>query len=256
MSVPNSKPDLEDSINVSEAHGRLIREAAATAREKRIADNGNEPVALWVVVACGVATLVAGSILGAGGNWFNYKSTFRENYVRAEAPGGDGGGAKPKPALAAYSAKGGKLYAAKCAGCHGPDGKGDGNNYPSLAGSKRVLGSTEAFAMVILNGIQGPTSSGKTYGAGLMPPQAAGMSAEDLAGLMTFIRNNFGNATNDVVTVEMAKAGFDISGKRSKAGSPSTDAECVAEHDKPLPGEVLAPDILVDPITLAPAAAP
>lgn len=255
MSVPNSKPDLEDSINVSEAHGRLVREAAATAREKRIADNGREPVALWVVVACGVATLVAGSILGSGGNWFGYNSTFRENYVRSAAPGGDGGGAKPKPALDAYKAKGAKLYAAKCSGCHGADAKGDGSNYPSLAGSKRVLGNTEAFGMVILNGIQGPVSSGKTYGAGLMPPQGAGMSAEDLAGLMTYIRNNFGNDTKDVVTVEMAKAAIDISGKRAKAGTAVTNDEVVAEHDKMLPGEVLAPDTLVNPATLAPAPA-
>jgi hypothetical protein len=37
MSPPNQKPDLEDSINVTEAHGRVVREAAACAREKRIA---------------------------------------------------------------------------------------------------------------------------------------------------------------------------------------------------------------------------
>jgi mono/diheme cytochrome c family protein len=255
MSVPNSKPDLEDSINVSEAHGRLVREAAATAREKRIADNGREPVALWVVVASGVATLIAGSILGSGGNWFNYKSTFRENYVRSSAPGGDAGGAKPKPALDAYKAKGGKLYAAKCSGCHGADAKGDGSNYPSLAGSKRVLGATDAFAMVILNGIQGPVSSGKSYGAGLMPPQGAGMSAEDLAGLMTYIRNNFGNDTKDVVTVDMAKAALEISGKRANPGNPVTNDEVEGEHGKMLPGDVLPPDTLVNPATLAPAPA-
>jgi hypothetical protein len=34
MSSPNQKPDLEDSINVTEAHGRMVREAAACAREK------------------------------------------------------------------------------------------------------------------------------------------------------------------------------------------------------------------------------
>lgn len=255
MSVPNPKPDLEDSINVSEAHGRLVREAAASSREKRISDNGNEPVSLWIVVACGVATLVAGGILGAGGNWFNYKTLFRENYVRTAPPGGDGGGAKPKPALAAYSAKGQKIYAAKCNGCHGSDAKGDGANYPALAGSKRVLGNNEALAMVILNGIKGPVSSGKTYGAGLMPAQGAGMSPEDLAGLMTYLRNSFGNSTGDVVTVDMAKAAMEISGKRPKPGDSVTDAEVIADHDKALPGDPLAPDALVNPANLAPAAA-
>lgn len=256
MSVPNTKPDLEDSINVAEAHGRIIREAAATAREKRIADNGHEPVSLWVFVASAITAVIAGGILGNGGNWFNYKTTFRENYVRSAAPGGADSGPKPKEALAAFSAKGAKLYSAKCSGCHGADAKGDGANYPSLAGSKRVLGNTEAFAMVILNGIQGPISSGKTYGAGLMPPQGAGMSAEDLAGLMTYIRNGFGNTTGDVVTIDMAKAALDISGKRAKAGQSVTDSEVVGEHDKMLPGDVLDPKTMVSPVNLAPVAAP
>ncbi len=250
MSVPNSKPDLDESINVAEAHGRIIREAAATAREKRIADNGREPISIGLIVAIGITGVIAGGILGNGGEWFNYKTLFKPGYVRAEAPGGDGGGPKPKPAVEVFAARGAKLYSAKCAGCHGPDAKGDGANYPALAGSKRVLGNTDALAMVILNGIQGPTSSGKTYGAGIMPPQGAGMGAEDLAGLMTYLRNGFGNTVGDVVTVDMAKAGLDISSKRAKAGQASTDAEVVAEHDKMLPGEVLDPQTMLDPVTL------
>lgn len=255
MSVLNSKPDLEESINVSEAHGRVTREAAVTAREKRIADNGREPVSLWVLVACSITGIIAGSILSSGGNYFGYQSTFKEDYVRAEPKGGGADGPKPKEALAAYSAKGAKLYSAKCNGCHGADAKGDGANYPALAGSKRVLGPAEGLAMVILNGMQGPTSSGKTYGAGLMPPQGAGMSAEDLAGLMTYVRNNFGNTTGDVITVDMAKAALDISAKREKSGQPSTSEEIEAIHQKALPGDVLDPKLMVNPVTLAPAAA-
>jgi mono/diheme cytochrome c family protein len=253
MSAPNNKPDLEDSINVSETHGRIIREAAATAREKRIADNGHEPVSMWVFVACGVAMLFGGIILSDAGTPFKYTSSFREHYKRDEAPGAGASGPKPKEALAAYSAKGAKIYSAKCNGCHGADAKGDGANYPALAGSKRVLGPTEGFAMVILNGMQGPTSSGKTYGAGLMPPQGGGMSPEDLAGLMTYVRNSFGNSTGDIVTVEMATKAIEISGKREKAGQPATSAEIDAIHHQDLPGEKLDPKILVD-ATLKPAA--
>lgn len=246
MSAPNNKPDLEDSINVSETHGRIIREAAATSREKRIADNGHEPVSMWVFVACGVAMLFGGIILSDAGTPFKYGSSFRENYKRDDAPGGAASGPKPKEALAAYSAKGAKIYSAKCNGCHGADAKGDGANYPSLAGSKRVLGPTEGFAMVILNGMQGPTSSGKTYGAGLMPPQGAGMSPEELAGLMTYIRNSFGNSTGDIVTVEMATKAIEISGKREKAGQPATSEEVEAIHQKALEGEALDPKTMVD----------
>ena len=253
MSSPNQKPDLEDSINVTEAHGRVVREAAACAREKRIANNGAEPISLGVLAACGVVAIVAGGILGGGGNLFAYGSTFREGYVRSAAPGAAEQGPQPKEALAAYMKKGEKIYTAKCNGCHGSDAKGNGSTYPSLAGSAWVTGETDRFAMIILNGLEGPVSNGTTYGA--MPPQGIGMTPEELAGIMTYVRNNFGNSVGDVVTVDMAKAAIEISGARKNVGKPVTGAELTADHVKALPGEVLDPKTMVDPLTLAPVQA-
>ena len=254
MSLPNQNPDLEDSINVTEAHGRVVRDAAACARENRIADNGIAPVSLWALVACGIVLLIAGGILGSGGRWFSYGAVFREGYTRTPAPGAADTGPVPKEALAAYMAKGSKIYSAKCNGCHGSDAKGNGSTFPSLVGSAWVNGETERFAMIILNGLQGPVSDGKTYG--VMPPQGIGMAPEDLAGIMTYVRNNFGNTKGDVITVEMAKAAMEISAARKKAGNSVTGEELTADHVKPLPGDKLDPKTLLDPITLAPAKAP
>lgn len=256
MSQPSHKPDLEESINVTETHGRVVREAAACAREKRIVDNGVAPVSLWAFVACGVVLLIAGGILGDGGRLLAYGTIFREGYVRTPAAGADEGGAVPKEALVAYMAKGAKIYSAKCQGCHGADGRGNGSTFPSLAGSAWVNGETDRFSMVILNGLQGPISDGKTYG--VMPPQGIGMTAEDLAGVMTYLRNNFGNTVGDVVTLEMAAKALEISGARASAGQMASAAELTADHVKALPGEPLDPTALVDAITLAPmdAAAP
>jgi mono/diheme cytochrome c family protein len=232
----------------------VVREAAACAREKRIVDNGIEPISLWAFVACGVVLLIAGGILGSGGRLFSYGKVFREGYVRTPAPGAGDTGPVPKEALAAYMAKGSKIYSAKCNGCHGSDAKGNGSTFPSLVGSTWVTGETERFAMIILNGLEGPVSDGKTYG--IMPPQGIGMAAEDLAGIMTYVRNNFGNSTGDVVTIDMAKAALEISATRKNAGKSVTAAELTADHVKALPGEVLDPKALLDPITLAPAKAP
>ena len=255
MSLTNQKPDLEDSINVAEAHGRVVREAAACAREKRIVDNGIAPISLWAFVACGVALLIAGGILGGAGELFAYSATFRPGYVRAPAPGAADSGPVPKEALAAYMAKGAKIYSAKCNGCHGSDAKGNGSTFPSLVGTEGwPSGHTERFAMIILNGLEGPVHDGKTYG--VMPPQGIGMTAEDLAGIMTYVRNNFGNAKGDVVTIDMAKAALETSAKRKNAGKSVTGAELTADHDKDLPGDKLDPKTMLDPITLAPAKAP
>lgn len=248
----NHQPDLDETINVAQAHGRVVSESAATAREKRIADNGHEPISLWVIVACGLVLLVAGGVLGSAGKWFDYDSLVRENYVRSKPPGLEDTGPKPKEALVAFSERGAKVYATKCTGCHGNAGRGDAN-YPSLAGSAWVTGETQKFAMVILNGLQGPTSTGKVYGAGVMPAQGAGMTADDLAGLMTYLRNNFGNSVGDVVTKQMAQAAFDASAAREKAGSPVTAEELTAKHQLMLPGDPLDPKAMVLPTTLEPA---
>ena len=257
MSEPSPKPDLEESINVSQAHDRLIREATAAAREKRIADNGSEPISLWVIAACGAIFLIAGGILGGAGDLFNYGAVFKEGYQRTPAPGSEQSGPEPKEALAAFMTRGSKIYSVKCNGCHGADAKGDGANFPSLVGSTWVTGDTDRLAMIVINGLVGPMSTGKTYGgAGGMAAQGSGLSPEDLAGIMTYVRNNFGNSTGDVVTVDMAKAAMEISAARAKAGQQMTAEELNADHAKNLPGEPLDPTSLVDPITLAPVAAP
>lgn len=254
MSSSEQKPDLEESINVAETHGRVVREAAACARENRIADNGIAPFSLWAFVACAVVIFAAGGVyFGSGAEFGAYSATFRPGYIRASAPGIAESGPVPKEALAAYMAKGAKIYAAKCSGCHGPDAKGNGSAYPSLVGNPWPNGETERFAMIILNGLEGPIDDGKTYG--VMPPQGVGMTPEDLAGIMTFVRNSFGNTKGDVVTVEMAKAAIEISEKRKNAGKSATEVELTADHLKNLPGDKLDPKSLLDPITLTPAKA-
>jgi mono/diheme cytochrome c family protein len=247
----NQKPDLDETINVTQAHGRVASESAATSREKRIADNGHEPISLWVIVACGAVLLIAGGVLGNAGSWFDYESTVRANYVRGAAPGVEADAPATKEALAAFNARGAKIYS-KCSGCHGGNGRGDGANYPSLAGSDWVIGDSQKLAMVILNGLQGPTSTGKVYGAGVMPAQGAGMTAEDLAGIMTYLRNSFGNATGDVISIEMAQAALEASAGRENPGSPVTAEEIAAKHSQMLPGDPLDPSAPVSPATLKP----
>lgn len=245
------KPDLDDSLNVTESHDRLLREAAAVAREKRVDDGGREPVSLWLFAASAVILIAAGLALGKAGHFFDYDEYVQPGYMRDNLNVGGDDGPPPVDALKGYMAKGEKVYG-KCIGCHGPDGKGSAA-YPSLAGSEWVLGETDRLAMIILNGLQGPSSTGKNYG--VMPAQGIGMSPTDLASVMTYIRNSFGNSAGDVVTVAMATEGIKISEARPKAGQPLTKEELDADHLKNLPGEPLDPASKVDPVTLSPVEA-
>ena len=256
MSSSIQQPEPEDSSHARASAGRVAGEAAVSAREYPITGPGSEPIALWVLAACGVVVLIAGGILGGAGRFFDYQTLVRAGYVRAPAPGTPEQGPPPKEALAAYMAKGAKIYAAKCIVCHGPEAKGDGVIYPPLAGSKWAIGETERFAMIVLNGLQGPTSTGKAYPGVGMPSQAPGLTPADIAGVMTYVRNHFGNSAGDVVTVAMVKEALKISAARPKTGQQVTSEELTADHLKPLPGPVLDPKAMVDPITLAPVRVP
>jgi mono/diheme cytochrome c family protein len=263
MSSSNQNPELDAAVGATAAGGHMAPEPAACTGENQPVSNGatsdgNEPVSLAVLTVCGVVLLIAGGILGSAGRFFDYQTLFREGYVRTPPPGTTEQGPPPKPALEAFMAKGAKIYGAKCIVCHGPEAKGDGANFPALAGSTWATGETQRFAMIVLNGLQGPMSTGKTYGAGMpsqsLPPVT--LTPEDLAGVMTYVRNHFGNNTGDIVTVDMAKAAFTISAARPKTGQQITADELTADHLKPLPGSPLDPKAMVDPITLTPVRAP
>lgn len=91
-------------------------------------------------------------------------------------------------ALADLSTRGEKIYNANCAVCHRPDGKGAGPIKP-LDGSPVVLSDDKlAQIKILLNGANN----------GAMPPWKQ-LSDTDLAAVITYTKNNWGNKTGQVV---------------------------------------------------------
>lgn len=89
-------------------------------------------------------------------------------------------------------AEGEKVYAATCAQCHQPDGKGLNDLYPPLANSDFLLADKKRAACIIWNGIEGPiTVNGKEYDMPMLPVQ--GMSVTKVTDVMNYIYNSFGH---------------------------------------------------------------
>lgn len=74
-----------------------------------------------------------------------------------------------------------KLFIENCAECHLPDGLGIGGIYPALAGNKLVLGSAVDVALVLI------------IGRGEMPSFSNALSNEDMASIINYVRNAWGN---------------------------------------------------------------
>jgi mono/diheme cytochrome c family protein len=245
------RPDLNDETNVGRTHASFEGATAATIRERRFSEHGNEPVPLWVFLVAGFALLVGGAVLGNGGTLFSYSQESMWASDFEAAPAGDGEILTEGPAMEFFVNAGAKTYT-KCAGCHGGDGNGDGANYPPLAGSEWVTSDdTEALAMIILNGVAGPIEvKGKTWN-NVMPAQGP-LGAKELASVMTYLRNDL-NDVGDIVTVEMAQAALEVYQSRGP-GKAMSASELKSAHMQPLPGDALDPEIVVDFATYQPVA--
>jgi cytochrome c oxidase subunit 2 len=96
--------------------------------------------------------------------------------------------------------KGKKAFAATCAACHGPEGKGIPGVFPALEGSKVATGPVDEHIKTVLHG----RATGKF--SAQMPSFAAQLSDTDAAAIITFERNALGNKTGDVVQPSQVKA--------------------------------------------------
>lgn len=248
--TPDARPDLDETIQVPEAHAALQESQQAATREKSLRENGMEAVSLWLVLVSAIVVLVGGATMGQGGDFFGYGELVKEGYIRGKSPVPEEVEAEPLPALALLQKEGKKVYA-NCSSCHQSSGEGQAGVYPPLAGSEWVIGNTEALVMIIHNGVAGKIEvAGTTYN-GNMGAIGANLNAKSLAALMTYIRTSWGNDAS-LVTPEMAAAGLEISEQR--AGGQTSAEELKKEHDKMLPGDTLNPETLLDPETWEPVA--
>jgi cytochrome c oxidase subunit 2 len=93
-------------------------------------------------------------------------------------------------------AKGESVYATNCAACHQANGAGLPNVFPGLIKSPVVMGDVAKHIDVVINGVSGTAM--QAFGAQL--------NDADLAALVTYERNAWGNNTGDVVQPADIKA--------------------------------------------------
>jgi mono/diheme cytochrome c family protein len=85
------------------------------------------------------------------------------------------------------------VYVAQCATCHGANGEGHAPDYPPLAGNQSIMmqSSVNPIRMVLNGGYPpGTQANPEPYG---MPPFAQNLSDDEVAAVVSYIRQAWGN---------------------------------------------------------------
>ena len=86
-------------------------------------------------------------------------------------------------------ARGETVYQANCSACHGATGAGIPGAFPAMTGSPVVLGDAAGHVDIVVNGKAGTS----------MAAFKAQLNDVDIAAVITFERNSFGNSVGDAV---------------------------------------------------------
>lgn len=116
------------------------------------------------------------------------------------------------PKVKEHYEQGRAIYEAQCAVCHGPNGEGEEDVGVALVGSEWVNGGHYNLVRILLQGKEGEI--------GLMPPQR-NLSDEEIAQVLTYVRNAWGNAAYPVTPGQAA----DLRVETAAREMPWTDAE-------------------------------
>ena len=193
--VPNQAELLMQAAG--DEHGRVRLEAlvAASWLDKEtgipiVRKAGEKPMDSWIKPAYETA------LAHLNGNSLNEE---RERKVETDLTGDD---------LALFT-KGKEIYNREgyCVTCHQPDGNGlSASQYPPLSNTQWVTGNEDRLIKLTLKGIYGPFElNGKTYSGQVpMTPFGGLLNDEEVAAVLTFVRNSFGNKAG-VISAEKVK---------------------------------------------------
>jgi mono/diheme cytochrome c family protein len=98
-----------------------------------------------------------------------------------------------------------RLYGVHCLSCHQSDGGGVPNMQPAIAGGSWVQGDARALALFVMSGGFDSGSRKESDSGNVMPPFRQ-LTDADLAEILSYIRQRFGNGASAVSAADVAEA--------------------------------------------------
>lgn len=131
----------------------------------------------------------------------------------------EGNSVKLKGAELALFNQGKQIYSIEgyCRTCHQPDGKGlPDSGFPPLAHSQWVTGSEERLIKLVMKGMLGPIEVNNKKYPGQVPMTPFGnlLKDEEIAAVLTYVRNSFGNSGTAVSPEKVKQVRKKIEGRK------------------------------------------
>lgn len=204
---PNTQSELSDTA-IQEVHEALLKDKELPA----------EGFSLLPII---LIFLFAGVCFWGGIYIVNHGGDFRWDAYDPDYAYHDAVVSIPEKSLFEI---GEKVFTNQCAQCHQSNGQGVIGVYPPLVASQWVTGHQEVLARILINGMNGKVLVlGKTYN-GNMPafgPSGLNLKAKQIAGVLTYIRQEWGNTASEVTEGTMV----DYMAQYSARTSPWTAEE-------------------------------
>ncbi len=208
--TPDNTPKVEaagaSDESIQQVHARLQK----TKPEKA---NGYSllPLVLLGIMCCAI---FFGSIYMAH-NSIRFDPLVTNQHANREKPG-----AGPQQQLSRHDL-GKKIFVANCATCHQLNGEGVPGAFPPLARSEWAQGDEQRIIRIVLNGLSGPiTVEGKDFN-NVMPPLGAALKDEQIANVLSYVRQEWGNKAPDVEPETVSK----VRGETASRTTAWTSAE-------------------------------
>lgn len=177
-------------------------------REEPLPPEGGEPPQMWLwILVFGVllfSTFYLGLYIGdfSPDPWLQSPEPVAQ---RAGPP-------EPEPV------SGAQVYSSRCASCHQSNGEGVANAFPPLIGTSWVETKGQIIR-ILLHGLQGEIEvKGETYN-GNMPAWGSVLTDEEIAAVITHVRQSWTNDYGEVTVDEVAAVRSATEG-RTEAWSP------------------------------------
>lgn len=176
--------ELASEMNVARVHGSIMR-------EREDPSDGYEPVPLWLVTLIMVVVFWSGMYLA-----FN-SGGFRSDVFNPELVSWSGGGVAEDTGPPDPMVVGRKVFVKNCVVCHQSSGQGVPGQFPPLVDSEWVASEDwhgdNHLVQIVLHGLQGPVQVGGEAYNNVMTPWQDILGDEEIAAVLTYIRNDWGN---------------------------------------------------------------